>query len=136
MNIKEYRDPHPNPWLGDGILNGVLNGVTELLSTATYSPENLIIATEEKLKVMRKIMDKDKTLWGRLQNKFNGEKPDRILVDGGMLVQLFELSKQKSPYTITPSHQYTIPYSDLYELYRKLLLVLAPEKAIRLGIKG
>jgi hypothetical protein len=53
-----------------------------------------------------------------------------------MLIQLFELSKQKSPYTITPSHQYTIPYSDLYELYRKLLQVLAPEKAIELGIKS
>ncbi|WP_085905712.1 hypothetical protein [Kiloniella majae] len=132
MNIKEYRDAHPNPWLGDGIMNGVLNGVTELLSSAAYSPENLIIATEKKLKVMRRIIDRDRTFWSRLQNKFNGEKPDRILVDGGMLIQLFEVSKQTCPYTLTPNHQYTIPYSDLFELYRKLVLVLAPEKTVRL----
>jgi len=61
MGIKKYSDPHQNSDFRDAITHGV----TEFLSTATYSPENLIIATEEKLKVMRKIMDKDKTLWGR-----------------------------------------------------------------------
>ncbi|WP_417454620.1 hypothetical protein [Kiloniella sp.] len=128
MNIKKYNDPHEN----SGFRDAITHGVTEFLATATYSPDNLIIATEKKLEVMREIIDRDKTFWGRFKNWFNGEKPDRILVDGGMLIQLFELSKQKSPYTLTPSHQYTIPYSDLYELYKKLLMAVAPEKALKL----
>ncbi|WP_299380081.1 hypothetical protein [uncultured Kiloniella sp.] len=132
MNIKEYRDPAQNivSWAA------MAEGVTEFLSTATYSPDNLIIATEEKLKVMRRIINQDKTFWGRFQNWFNGEKPDRILVDGGMLIQLFDVSKQTCPYTLTPSHQYTLPYSDLYELYREILLVLAPEKAVKLDTES
>ncbi|WP_125911762.1 hypothetical protein [Kiloniella majae] len=132
MNIKKYSDPHKN----SGFRDAITHGVTKFLSTATYSPENLIIATEEKLKVMRGIIDRDRTFWGRLKNKFNGEKPDRILVDGGMLIQLFEVSKQTCPYTLTPNHQYTIPYSDFFELYRKLSLVLAPEKTVRLDDLG
>ena len=132
MNIKKYNDPHEN----SGFRDAITHGVTEFLATATYSPDNLIIATEKKLEAMREIIDRDKTFWGRFKNWFNGEKPDRILVDGGMLIQLFDVSKQTCPYTLTPSHQYTLPYSDLYELYREILLVLAPEKTVKLDTES
>lgn len=132
MNIKKYNDPHEN----SGFRDAITHGVTEFLATATYSPDNLIIATEKKLEAMREIIDQDKTFWGRFKNWFNGEKPDRILVDGGMLIQLFDVSKQTCPYARTPSYQYTLPYSDLYELYREILLILAPEKAVKLDTES
>ncbi len=97
----------------------VIQDVTELLATMTYTPDTLLQHIAIKLNQIEPILKKNKTLFGRLINKFNGENPKYIVIDGMVLIQLHEVLSEKIPFPIEAKNQYDVDHNDLRDLYTR-----------------
>ncbi len=111
---KNLRDPAPV-----GLHDQIVQGVTERLATMTYTPDNLLRHIAIKLNQIEPILKRDKTRFGRFINRFNGESPKYITIDGMVLIQLHEVLSEKPPFPIEAKNQYDIDHNDLRDLYTR-----------------
>ena len=108
---------HRNSSNGPTLAGPIAQGVEETLATTKYTPENLLRHIAIKLNQAVPIQERDKTFIGRLLNRFNGEDPNVLTIDGMVLVQLFEILDMTANFEIIPKHQYDVNPNDLIELY-------------------
>ena len=114
--------------LEDGLFAPIARGVANAMSTLVYSPDNLLINVSNKIVQMDAVLEKEKSIFGRLSNKITGDNLSCILLDGIVIQQLHDVIGIKTPIHIEIKYQYNVDHIDLRNLYARAGKIIAANK--------
>lgn len=91
----------------------------QMVSRLRFSNEALLVHLSNKIVQAEIYHRRRRNILGRIYNKMAGENSDVILLDGIVVLQLYELLEEEAEFPIEPAGQYSIGLEALTDLYQR-----------------
>lgn len=92
----------------------------QMVSRLRFSNEALLAHLSNKLIQAEISHKRGAHFFGRIYNKMSGESPEEILLDGVVVLQIYELLGEDAGFPIAPASQYSIGLEALTVLYQRV----------------